>query len=158
MPDFSILKSQLEGSFSKFANTEKIAADNIANAFDTYCKSIVNAGGGTFVSMPGTEILKVKLERIFKQQSLVKTQVGSEVATAIDECFLTLLTTHQTQPPTPIVGTLVTECQVLFSKTPNSGTTFGREFAEAIDKSVRTSTIVGMLPTSPPAPFSGPPL
>ena len=62
MPQFTILKTKLETDFSRFANTEKIAADNIAGAFEAYCKTIVNVAGGTFISMAGVEILKVEIE------------------------------------------------------------------------------------------------
>ena len=157
MPQFTILKTKLETDFSRFANTEKIAADNIAGAFEAYCKTIINVASGTFISMAGVEILKVKLENIFRSQSQVKTQIGSDVATAIDECYKTLLTTHQTQPPTPILGTLLTEMQTIFSKQPNSGTEFGSSLAQAIHKSVSQSIISGVFPSAPPAPFAGPP-
>ena len=158
MPQLSIMQSKLQTDFSSFANNERMAAENMATAFDSYCKSIINVAGGGFSAMPGIDILKIELEKIFKSQPQIKSQLASDIATAFDNCFKTLLTTFQTAPPTPILSVLLPKLQILFNKFSNSGTDFGREFAEAIDKSVRTSTIVGMLPTSPPAPFSGPPL
>lgn len=157
MPQLSIMQSKLQTDFSSFANNERMAAENMATAFDSYCKSIINVAGGGFSAMPGIDILKIELEKIFKSQPQIKSQLASDVATAFDNCFKTLLTTFQTAPPTPILSVLLPKLQILFNKFSNSGADFGREFAEAIDMAVKTSIIQGIYPSSPPSPFAGPP-
>ena len=155
----SMLESQLVSGFSTHNDSAMQAATKIANAFDAYIKGIQNLGGGTFSSMAGISLLNSQLNNIFLQQLQSGAQIGDKIATAFNQCMSTLNTIYQTAPPitsTSFAG-FKSQMMILFQGHQNSGAQFARKLATHIHTFVSTSQIQGVVPGSPPVPFTGPP-
>ena len=144
--------------FSSFNNSPNVAANHIATSFDIYIKGITNMGNGSFVGMPGISGLRSQLTNIFARRQASKVAIANQISQAFDNCMKTLNTVYQTGPVNTVSFSAFRAQNInLFNAYQNSGVEFGQKLAKNIDQYVKSSIIQGVIPGSPPIPFTGPP-
>ena len=129
-----------------------------AQAYNTYCSTIMNMGGGAFSGMPGVGALGSELGNILSTVSPAGALTAQKMAKAFNDCLSTLLSVFQTTIVTaPGFATLIPELIDLFSTPKPSATIFATKFGTALNNFTSTAIITGVIPGVPPVPFSGPP-
>ena len=131
---------------------------NTAKAYLNYCSTIMNMGGGSFSGMPGSSALGSELGNIFSSTSPAGALTAQKIAKAFNDCLSALITVFQTTVVTaPGFGGLVPELIDLFSTPKPSATLFATKFATTLNNFTSAAIITGVVPGTPPVPFSGPP-
>ena len=129
-----------------------------AKAYLNYCSTIMNMGSGSFSGMPGSTILGGDLGEIYYSTSPSGALTAQKIAKAFNDCLSTLITTFQTTIVTaPGFGGLVPELIDLLSTPKPSATLFATKFATALNNFTSAAIISGVVPGTPPVPFTGPP-
>lgn len=131
-----------------------------AQAYNTYCSTIMNMGGGAFSGMPGVGALGTDLGDIFSDNSGFASPVTTalKIGLAFDNCLFTLLTVFQNSIVTQGgLGTLLSDLNDLLSAPNPSATLFATKFATALNTFTSSAIIIGVVPGTPPVPFTGPP-
>ena len=130
---------------------------NIAKAYNNYCSSAMNAGGGSFTGMPGVSSLGQELGDILSATSPAGALTALKMATAFSSCLSTILTVHQfvigTAPGLPALQTGLTQ---VLSTPAASATMFAQQLATQLDIFTRMAVVSGVIPGTPPFPFTGP--
>ena len=127
-------------------------------AYLTYCSSIINMGGGSFLEMLDQVHWVQNWEIFCLQQVHLLSLTAQKIARAFNDCLSTLLTVFQTTIVTaPGFGSLVPELIDLFSTPKPSATLFATKFATALNNFTSAAVISGVVPGTPPVPFTGPP-
>ena len=138
--------------------TPSLVGIKTGQAYLTYCSSIINVGGGSFSGMPGSSALGSELGNILSATSPSSALTAQKIARAFNDCLSTLLTVFQTTIVTaPGFGSLVPELIDLFSTPKPSATLFATKFATALNNFTSAAVISGVVPGTPPVPFTGPP-
>ena len=129
-----------------------------AQAYNTYCSTIMNMGGGAFSGMPGVGALGSELGNILSAVSPAGALTAQKMAKAFNDCLSTLLSVFQTTIVTaPGFAALIPELIDLFSSPKPSATLFATKFGTALNNFTSSAIIIGVVPGTPPVPFSGPP-
>ena len=92
---------------------------------------------------------------VFASQLPTGIMVGSQIATQLTTMALTYMSGQQIGPPvTPPshVGPLMS----LFSALSPSGIKFAKDISDILDTWTKTWIVSGLIPGTPPIPFSGP--
>tara|TARA_Y100000004_G_C8954024_1_gene429925 strand:- start:2762 stop:3253 length:492 start_codon:yes stop_codon:yes gene_type:complete len=155
------LQSELISIFEKGPSgnpAPQLVGIKVGQAYQNYCSTIINAGGGSFTAMPGATILGNEIGNILSTTSPAGALTGQKMAKAFDSCLSTLMSVFQTTIITaPGLGSLIPEMIDLFS-TPNpSATLFANKLARALNTFTSSAIITGVIPGTPPVPFTGPP-
>ena len=138
--------------------TPSLVGIKTGQAYLTYCSSIINMGGGSFSGMPGSSALGSELGNILSATSQSSALTAQKIARAFNDCLSTLLTVFQTTIVTaPGFGSLVPELIDLLSTPKPSATLFATKFATALNNFTSAAIISGVVPGTPPVPFTGPP-
>jgi len=138
--------------------TPSLVGIKTGQAYLTYCSSIMNMGGGSFSGMPGSSALGSELGNILSATSPSSALTAQKIARAFNDCLSTLLTVFQTTIVTaPGFGSLVPELIDLLSTPKPSATLFATKFATALNNFTSAAVISGVVPGTPPVPFTGPP-
>ena len=115
-------------------------------------------GNGSFAGMPGISGLRSELTNIFARRQSSKVAIANQISQSFDNCMKTLNTVYQTGPVNTVSFSAFRAQNInLFNTFQNSGVQFGQKLANNIDQYVKSSVIQGVIPGSPPIPFSGPP-
>lgn len=127
-----------------------------AKAYLSYVSAGINAGGGSFSGMPGSSSLGSELGNIYSSTSPSGAITGQKIARAFDTCLATFLSVYQTTIITaPGLGGLIGELINIFSAYNPSSTIFANKFARALNTYTSSAIVSGVIPGSPPVPFSG---
>ena len=129
-------------------------------AYMTYMQNAQNVFGFTFTGMTGAADLGQELGKLY---STVPTMSGEkmarEMSKAFDKCIATLLTTNQTTIVSTAFGPLCyTHLNIAFGKPARTSTDYAKNVAKALHLSTTAPAIIlsGIVPGTPPVPFSGP--
>ena len=117
----------------------------------------MNAGAGSFTAMPGSSALGQDLGNILGGSSPAGALTAQKMATAFDTCLATFLSVHQNTIITAAGLPLLTgELMQVFGSPAPSATLFAQSFASALNNYTLAAIVIGMIPGSPPIPFTGP--
>ena len=127
-------------------------------AYVNYVSAGINAGGGSFTSMPGGSVLGGDLAEIISKVPTASGNItAANMATAFDTCLATWLSVHQTTIVTaPGKGGLTFELMDLLSAPKPSGTMYAMALAKALNNYTLTAIVIGVVPDTPGVPFTGP--
>tara|TARA_B100000029_G_C17432805_1_gene908530 strand:+ start:152 stop:625 length:474 start_codon:yes stop_codon:yes gene_type:complete len=148
------LFSELMGVFSVHQADPMTPGKKIATAFANYLKMGQNAGGFTTTNVVDTPT-GMTIGQVFASQLPSGAPIGSQIASALTSMATTYMSVHQIGPPASApshTGPLIK----LFSSPQPSGMNFSKELADILDTWTKTWVVSGMIPGSPPIPFSGP--
>lgn len=157
------LQSELISVYEKGPSgnpSPQLVGINTAKAYMNYCSTIMNMGSGSFTAMPGASALGTDLGDIFSDNSGFASPVTTamKIGLAFDNCLSTLLTIFQNSIVTQAgLGTLLSDLNDLFSSPKPSSTIFATKFATVLNNFTSAAVIIGVVPGTPPFPFSGPP-
>ena len=130
---------------------------DIAKAYNNYCSSAINVGAGGFTGMPGVTSLGQELGDILSATSPAGALTALKMATAFNSCLSTLLTVHQiaivTAPGLPVLQAGLTQ---VFSTPAVSATMFAQQLASQLNTFTMMAIVSGIIPGTPPVPFTGP--
>ena len=150
----SALSGQLMVRFASFAADPMKPGKDIAKSYSIYLKAAQNAGGFPTSNVVDTPT-GMTIGGIFTQQLPVGASIGSQIATALTTMALTYMSGQQIGPPAVApshTGPLIQ----LFSGPQPSSVQFAKELAGILDTWTKTWVVSGLIPASPPIPFSGP--
>jgi len=150
----SVIKSELGMAFMQHPVIPLTPGQNITKAFKNYLSASQNAGGQNFITVV-PEPFGVNIGQIFQGQLPVGVSIGQAIGTQLTSMAMTYQSTFQIGPPvTP--PTHVPALMKLFTEQPSSGMEFGQNLGGVLADWVKTWVVSGMLPGTPPVPFSGP--
>ena len=153
-------QAELVGIFEKGPqgnkDGKKVGMD-ISKAYMNYCSTGLNAGGFPFTAMPGTSKLGSALGDILDVTSKTHATTAQKMATEFDSCLATFVSVNQIAIVT-IAGLpgLISELIDLLSKANPSATAFCQGFATAVNNHAMSAIVIGLIPGTPPIPFTGP--
>ena len=115
------------------------------------------APGGACTGVPGVATLATDLIDIHSQLSKSNAIVAPKVAKAFDAALMTFISVYQnTIVTTAGVPQLINDL-INAAAAPVSDTTkYPRELAKALDVYTKSAIVSGIIPGSPPVPFTGP--
>ena len=127
-------------------------------AYVNYVSAGMNAGGGSFTSMPGGVPLGGDLAEVLSKVPTASGMItATNIAKAVDKCLATFLSVHQTTIVTAAgLPGLISELVDLLSKANASATLFCQGLATAVNNHAMSAIVSGMIPGAPPVPFTGP--
>ena len=157
------LKSELTSIYEKGKKgnlSPQMLGVKTAKAYLSYMQNAQNVIGYTFTGMTGAADLGQELGKLY---STVPTMSGEkmarEMSKAFDKCIATLLTTNQTTIVSTAFGPLCyTHLNIAFGKPARTSTDYAKNVAKALHLSTTAPAIIlsGIVPGTPPVPFSGP--
>jgi len=149
----SALKSQLMVRFMGHAADPMKPGKDIAKSFAIYLKGGMNAG-----PFPTTNVVDgptgMTIGGVFAQQLPVGASIGSQIATALTTMALTYQSGQQIGPPV-VTPSHTPQLIKLFSGPQPSPAAFAKELAGILDTWAKSWIVSGLIPGSPPIPFSG---
>ena len=92
---------------------------------------------------------------VYAQQLPAGAAVATQIASALTTMALTFLSGNQIGPPV-VSPSHTPELIQLYSGHQPSGVNFSKELANILDTWTKTWVVSGLIPGSPPIPFSGP--
>ena len=150
----AVMMMELAGTFASTNPDPMKPGKDIAKAFKNYLKMGMNAGG-----FPTSNVVDaptgMTIGGIFTQQLPIGASIGSQIATALTTMALTYMSGQQIGPPV-IAPSHTPQLIQLFSGPQPSSLQFAKELAGILDTWTKTWVVSGLIPGSPPIPFSGP--
>ena len=147
------LMMELAGYFAAHAADPMKPGKDIAKAYKNYLLMGMNAGG-----FPASNVVDaptgMTIGGVFAQQLPVGAAIGSQIATALTTMALTFLSGQQIGPPVAAPSHTPQLIQLFSGPQPPGG--FAKELAGILDTWTKTWVVSGLIPASPPIPFSGP--
>ena len=127
-------------------------------AYVNYVSAGMNAGGGSFTSMPGGSVLGGDLAEILGKVPTASGNItAANMATAFDKCLSTFLSVHQTTIVTSAgKGALQLELMELLSAPKGHASLYATALGRALNNYTLTAIVVGIIPDTPGVPFTGP--
>ena len=135
----------------------KLVGMDISKAYMNYISAGMNVGGFPFSAMPGVSGLGSALGDILDKTSPSGALTAQKMAKEFDSCLATFMSVNQTAIITIAgLGGLISELIDLLSKNNASATQFCQGFATAVNNHAMSATVIGLIPGTPPIPFTGP--
>tara|TARA_Y100000310_G_scaffold143384_1_gene142757 strand:- start:620 stop:1111 length:492 start_codon:yes stop_codon:yes gene_type:complete len=135
----------------------QLVALGIAKAFNNFCLTAMNVGGGNATVMPGFSGLGSDLGDVLSGTSPASALTALKMTKAFDTCMQTFLSLYQTTIITAAgLGALQTGLVDLLGKPNPSATLFAQGLGTQLNTYVMSCTVIGMIPGAPPVPFTGP--
>ena len=107
--------------------------------------------------MPGFSALGKDLGDILSSTSPDGSLTANKMAKAFDSCLQTYLSLYQTTIVTASgLPGLISDMSDIFAAPIPSATLFATKFATALNTYTASATVIGVVPGTPPVPFSGP--
>ena len=107
--------------------------------------------------MPGTSALGQELGDIYSGTSPAGALTGQKMAKAFNNCLGTFISVHQTTIVTAAgLGGLIAGLIDIFSSPNPSATIFANKLAKELNTFTLSAQVIGVIPGSPPVPFTGP--
>ena len=127
-------------------------------AYVSYVSAGMNAGGGSFTSMPGGATLGGDLAEILNKVPTASGNItAGNMATAFDSCLSTFLSVHQTTIVTSAgKGALQFELMDLFSAPKGAAGLYATALGRALHNFTLAAVVIGVVPDTPGVPFTGP--
>ena len=154
------LQAELIGIYEKGPTgnpSPQLVGLNTAKAYMNYCSTGMNAGAGSFTAMPGASALGQDLGNILGGSSPASALTAQKMATAFDTCLATFLSVFQNTIITAAGLPLLTgELMQVFGSPAPSATLFAQSFASALNNYTLAAIVIGIIPGTPPIPFTGP--
>ena len=150
----AVMMMELAGTFAGTNPDPMKPGKDIAKAFKNYLKMGMNAGG-----FPTSNVVDaptgMTIGGVFAQQLPVGAAIGSQIATALTTMALTYMSGQQIGPPVTAPSHTPQLIQ-LFSGPQPSAFNFAKELAGILDTWTKSWVVSGLIPGSPPIPFTGP--
>ena len=147
------LMMELAGKFASPAPDPMKPGKDIAKAYKNYLQGGMNAGG-----FPTANVVDaptgMAIGGVFASQLLVGAAIGSAIAGHLSTMALTYMSTNQIGPPAAAPSHTPQLIQLFSGPQPPGG--FAKELAGILDTWTKTWVVSGLIPASPPIPFSGP--
>ena len=135
----------------------KLVGMDISKAYMNYISAGINAGGFPFSAMPGVSALGSALGDILDKESKSGALTAQKMAKEFDSCLQTFLSVNQTTIITTAgLGGLISELIDLLGKANPSATVFCQGLATAVNNHAMSASVMGIIPGTPPVPFTGP--
>ena len=148
------MMAELAGVFAGSNPPPIKPGQDIAKAFKNYLMMAQNAGG-----VPASNVVDaaagVAIGGVFAQQLLVGAAIGSQIATNLTTMALTFLSGQQIGPPV-VAPSHTPQLIQLFSGPQPAGIAVAKELSNILDSWTKTWVVSGLIPGTPPVPFSGP--
>ena len=146
----------------KFSKPNKTAAAVWPTVAKAYCNTYLQAGmnaapGGACTGVPGVATLATDLIEIHSSLSKSYAIVAPKVAKAFDAALMTFISVYQnTIVTTAGVPQLINDLINAAAAPVSDPTKYPRELAKALDVYTKSAIVSGIIPGSPPVPFTGP--
>ena len=128
-----------------------------AQAYLNYVTPGINAGAGSTIGMFGASGLGAELGEILSFPSSAGAVTANKFAKEFDACLQTYTSLYQTTIVTASgLPGLISDLSDLLSSPKPSATLFATKFATALNTYTASATVIGIVPGTPPVPFSGP--
>ena len=132
-------------------------AKRTAQAYLTFVTPAIDAGGSPFSAMRGKDALEKDLISILSKANPSSAMTAQKMATAFVNCLLTFKTVWQTVINTnPGARLFSQDLTDLLSKPQPTATAFAMKFGSAIGNFTGLAIVTGIIPGSPPVPYTGP--
>ena len=127
-------------------------------AYVNYVSAGINAGGGSFTSMPGGSVLGGDLAEIISKVPTASGNItAANMATAFEKCLSTFLSVHQTTIVTSAgKGALQLELMELLSAPKGHASLYATALGRALNNYTLAAIVIGVIPDTPGIPFTGP--
>ena len=154
------LQAELVGELEKGPagnESPQIVGLGIAKAFNNFCLTAMNVGGGNATAMPGFGGLGSDLGDILSGTSPASALTALKMTKAFDTCMQTFLSLYQTTIVTaPGIGLLQGGLTDVLGRPNPSASLFAQGLATQLNTYVLSCMVSGMIPGAPPVPFTGP--
>jgi hypothetical protein len=154
------LQSELIGIYEKGPARNPappLVAIKTATAYLNFVTPGVNAGAGSTIAMPGSIALGSDLTDILSATSPSGAMTAQKMAKAFDSCLQTYISLFQNSIITAAgLSGLISDLTDLLSAPSPSASLFATKFATALNTYTSSATVIGIIPGTPPIPFSGP--
>ena len=115
----------------------------------------MNTGGFPASAVTGAQPAGIGMGGVFAQQLPVGAAIGTQIASQLTTMALTFLSGQQIGPPV-VAPSHTPQLIQLFSGPQPTSLQFAKELAGILDTWTKTWVVSGLIPGSPPIPFSGP--
>ena len=153
------LQGELVGIFDKPKGNPvptPVAMD-VAKAYLNFCSAGIDSGGSPFAAMPGSSALGSDLDAVMSKTNASGAIAAMDMAKAFDSCLQTFMSVNQTTIITTAgLGPLISGLVDLLSKANPSATVFCQGLATAVNNHAMSAMVMGIIPGTPPVPFTGP--
>ena len=150
----AVLQGELIATYGGHSPDPMKPGKDIAKAFKNYLMMAQNAGG-----FPASNVVDtptgMRIGGVYAQQLPSGAAVATQIASALSTMALTFLSTNQIGPPA-VSPSHTPELIQLYSGHQSTGVSFSKELANILDTWTKTWVVSGLIPGSPPIPFSGP--
>ena len=150
----SMLQNELGSHFAKNPASGIPQGQNIAKAYKNYLQSAQNTGGFPFSTVM-TEPFGINMGQIFEGKLPAGMTIGQALAAQMTNMALTFMSGQQIGPPVTPPSHLP-QLMNLFNAYAPSPMQFGRALGGIMDDWTKTWVVSGLIPGTPPVPFSGP--
>ena len=150
----AVLQGELIATYGGHSPDPMKPGKDIAKAFKNYLMMAQNSGG-----FPASNVVDaptgMTIGGVYAQQLPSGAAVATQIASALSTMALTFLSTNQIGPPA-VSPSHTPELIQLYSGHQSTGVSFSKELANILDTWTKTWVVSGLIPGSPPIPFSGP--
>ena len=150
----SIIKNELGMMFVEHPVMGLTPGQNVAKATKNYLSMSMNGGGFPFTTVMN-EPFGMNMGQIFEGKLPVGVTIGQAIGTELMNMAQTYMSGQQIGPPVTAPTHLPGLIQ-LFSGPQPTGLQFAKELSDVLDSWTKTWVVSGLIPGSPPIPFSGP--
>ena len=146
---------ELAGYFATYSSDPMKPGKDIAKAYKNYLLMGMNTGGFPASAVTGAQPAGIGMGGVFAQQLPVGAAIGTQIASQLTTMALTFLSGQQIGPPV-VAPSHTPQLIQLFSGPQPTSLQFAKELAGILDTWTKTWVVSGLIPGSPPIPFSGP--
>ena len=150
----ALMAANLGSKFAAYASDPMKPGKDIAAAYKDYLLMGMNAGGFPASAVTAAQPSGMGMGGVFAQQLPVGAAIGSQIATQLTTMALSFMSGQQIGPPIVAPSHTPQLIQLFSGPQPPGG--FAKELAGILDTWTKTWVVSGLIPASPPIPFSGP--
>ena len=150
----SIIKNELGTMFVEHPVMGLTPGQNVAKATKNYLSMSMNGGGFPFTTVMN-EPFGMNMGQIFEGKLPVGVTIGQAIGTELMNMAQTYMSGQQIGPPVT-APTHIPQLMQLFNAYAPSPMDFGRDLGGIISDWIGTWVVNGLIPGTPPVPFSGP--
>ena len=150
----SIIKNELGMMFVEHPVMGLTPGQNVAKATKNYLSMSMNSGGFPFTTVMN-EPFGMNMGQIFEGKLPVGVTIGQAIGTELMNMAQTYMSGQQIGPPVT-APTHIPQLMQLFNAYAPSPMDFGRQLGGIISDWIGTWVGSGLIPGTPPVPFSGP--
>ena len=150
----SIIKNELGMMFVEHPVMVLPPGQNVAKATKNYLSMSMNGGGFPFTTVMN-EPFGMNMGQIFEGKLPVGVTIGQAIGTELMNMAQTYMSGQQIGPPVT-APTHIPQLMQLFNAYAPSPMDFGRQLGGIISDWIGTWVVSGLIPGTPPVPFSGP--